>query len=299
MFVGIPYELIGPDGTRVVFGNCDEARLDPDYIGTLDPENGIQGLLDAAGVRESTSDLVERDGATHGSFWLSRRSGTITGLLRPDVYDMSIIAVAESRLKRATRALRSDLVLRWTPPNDSSPRQIRCRRQDGPKVTQHRPKAWQVTLVSTDIYALSSNEQSLAITAGAPAGEIGIPDPIADPITSPLGVTGQQLVINDGDAPTWPRFRIHGPIVNPTIVCQSATARQIVLDYTLDAGEYLDLYPERGVILAQGTGDRYSALDFAQSSWWQLLPGANDIRLLASSFSNPAALTVFWHHAWE
>jgi hypothetical protein len=296
-FIGIPYELLHPDGTRVVFGNCDAALADPDYIGPLDPESGIQGLLDVAAVRESTSDLVERDGATHGAFWQSRRSGTITGLLLPDAA-MEAVAVAESQLKRATRALRADLLLRWTPPNDSSPRQLRCRRQVGPNVTKRRPKAWQVTLVSTDVYALSSTEEQATITAGAPAGEVGIADPITDPITSPSNPTGQQLVVNVGDAPTWPRLRVTGPIVNPTLI-NNTTGQSIVLDYTLAAGEWLDVYPERGAILAQGTADRYSALDFALSEWWQLQPGANDVRLLASSFSAPAALGVLWRHAYE
>jgi hypothetical protein len=297
-FLDVLYELIAPDGSRAVIGNTAAAMADPDWIGALNPDSGITGLLDTAGVRESTSDLVERDGATHGPFYLSRRSGTVEGLLLPSSMDLTAIATAESKLKRATRALRADGILRWTPPNDSAPRQIRFRRQDGPRVTGRRPKAFQATLVSTDVYALAADEQNIVITAGGAAAETGIAHPIIDPISTTLNATGQQFVVNEGDAPTWPRFRIDGPITNPQIL-NNTTGELLAFAYTVDTGEWLDVYPERGRILLNGTADRYSALDFAQSVWFQIQAGSNDVRLLASSFSSPAALTIYWHNAYE
>jgi hypothetical protein len=297
-FVGIIYELIASDGTRAVVGNSDAAKADPDYIGPLDPENGITGLLDRAGVRESSTDLVEADGATHGSFWLSRRSGTIQGRVYPNVLDSDVVAAAESKLKRATRALRADGVLRWTPPNDSSPRQLRFRVQDGPHISGRRPKAFQVTLVSADPYALSATEASTAIDPAGVSGEIGIVNPITNPITTTFGVAGQSFVVNQGDAPTWPRFRIDGPITNPQIL-NNTTGQSVFLTYTLASGEWLDVYPQTGRILLNGTADRYSAYNFTTSAWWQLQPGSNDVRLLALSYSSPALLTVYYRHAYE
>jgi hypothetical protein len=297
-WIGIPYELIAPDGTRAVVGNTDTATADPDFCGTLTPDSGITGLLDRAGVRESSTDLVEADGATHGPFWLSRRSGVLQGLLRADSLDPVVVSAAESKLKRATRALRADGILRWTPPDDSSPRQLRFRVQDGPRITGRRPKAWQVTLVTTDPYALSSTEQIVVITPGGATGELGMVNPLTDPITTTLNAAGQQFVVNQGDAPSWPRFRIDGPVTNPQVL-NNTTGQKVALAYTLNTGEWLDVYPERGRILLNGTADRYSALDFANSSWWQLQPGSNDVRLLASSFSTPAQLTVRFQHAYE
>jgi hypothetical protein len=297
-FLDVLYEIISPAGDRAVVGNTAAAMADSDWIGALNPDSGIAGLLDTAGVRESTSDLVERDGATHGPFYLSRRSGTIEGLLLPSSLDLVAIANAESKLKRATRALRADGILRWTPPNDSTARQIRFRRQDGPRVTGRRPKVFQATLVSTDVYALGSNEQSVVITAGAAAGETGIANPITDPISTTLNATGQQFVVNQGDAPTWPRFRIDGPITNPQVL-NNTTGELLALATTVNVGDYLMVYPALGRILLNGTADRYSALDFANSTWFQIGSGSNDIRLLASSFSSPAALTVYWQHAYE
>jgi hypothetical protein len=299
-YLDLPYELIASDGSRAVVGNSSAAQQDADWCGMLDPEANIQGLLDRAGIRESSSDLVEADGASHGPFWLSRRTGTMQGVLLPSELNMALVAAAESKLKRATRALRADGILRWTPPNDSSPRQLRFRVQDGPRITGRRPKAWQVTLVSADPYALSSSEQSVQITPGAAAGELGVPNPETDPETSALNVAGQQYVVNAGDAPTWPRFRIDGPIVNPVIVNQT-TGHSTSLTYTLNTGEFLDVIPKTGRILLGGTADRYgAATQGGIPDWWQLEPGSNDVRLQAFSFTAPPALlTVRFQYAFE
>jgi hypothetical protein len=267
-------------------------------VGTLSAENGITGLLDTAIIRASKTDLVERNGQVFGAFWMSGRTGTMQGLLRPDSIDPVVIATAESKLKRATRALQADGILRWTPPNDSSPRQLRFRREVGPAINGRRPKAWQLTLSGPDPYTLGSTEQHVQILAGAAAGEVGMTDPLHDPMSSALNTTGQQSVFNAGDAPTWPRFTITGPITNPTIL-NNSTGEQIVLSYTLNAGEWLDVFPERGVILAQSTADRYSALNFTASTWFQLGSGTTDLRLLASSFSAPASLDAWWRPAFE
>jgi hypothetical protein len=294
--VGIAYVLTGPDGSRAVVGNCDAAKNDPDFVGFLDPENGITGLLDTADVRESASDLVQADGGIHGAFYLSRRSGTVQGLILPQS-EMPAVNAAIAKLKRATRALRADGVLTWTP-SGGVPLMLRYRRQQRVAITGRRPKAFQAALVSADAYNLSASELNQSVAAGGSTGELGIANPITNPITSPLNVAAQQFIVNAGDAPSWPRFRIDGPITNPEIINQT-TGERIRLVYVLNAGEWLDVYPERGQVLLGGSGDRYSAYDFSVSSWWQLQPGNNDVRLIAASYSAPAQLTVYWRHAFE
>jgi hypothetical protein len=296
-FADVIYEfIVGSD--RAVVGNTAAAQADPDWCGMVDPESPVQGLLDTATVRMSKADLVEADGASYGPSFLGGRQGTVQGALLPSSLDLVALANAEAKLKRATRALRADGIFRYTPPNDSSPRQLRFRRQDGPRVTGRRPKNFQITLESPDPYALSSSEQSVVITPGAAAGELGVPDPETDPETSALNVAGQQSVFNAGDAPTWPRFRITGPITNPVLL-NNSSGQQIVLSYTLAAAEYLDVFPQRGRILFGGTADRYSAYQFTTSAWWQLGAGTNDVRLLASAYSAGAQAQVFWRNAWE
>jgi hypothetical protein len=178
------YEFIAPDGTRAVVGNSSAAQQDPDWVGMLDPQSNIQGLLDTATVRGAGQDLVEADGQSMPPLYLGGRSGTVQVIILPSSLDLAAIESACSKFKRATRALRGDGIFRFTPPNDSSPRQLRTRRQDGPRITGQRPKTGQVTLQSGDPYLLSSTEQSVAITPGAgAAGELGVPNPETDPET--------------------------------------------------------------------------------------------------------------------
>lgn len=298
MELSIAYALTGPDGTRVVIGNGDPATTDPDWIGYLDPDNGIVGLLDGADVAENVDDIVAGDGSIQGPNWRTRRSGTIQGVISPN----AAVATTElyiQRVKRASAALRADALLTWTPSTDGIRRRLRLRRQSKPAFAGRRPKTFQLSMTSPDALILSDVEQSLVITPDAGGGEVGYSDPEVDPFTSIANVAGQGLAVNLGDQKTWPRFRIYGPITNPTLL-NNSTGERIDLTYTLLVGEFLDVYPERGVILLGGVADRYSAYGFATSAWWQLGAAATtDIRLLASAFVAGAQVIVYWRHAWD
>jgi hypothetical protein len=296
--LSIPYTLVGPDGTRVVFGNSDVAKADPDWVGYLDAENGITGLMDGADVRSQPVDVVAGDGIDLGPSFMGARPGTIQIVVNPNAASVAAMEALIAKTKRASRALRADALLTWTPTVDGIQRMMRLRRTGKPSVAGRRPKTIQLAMTSPDVDVLAAVESNIQLQPGQQAGELGISDPITDPITSPLNVTAQQMAINLGDVETWPRFRITGPITNPELLNQT-TGQRIRLTYTLGAGEYLDVYPERGQILLGGTADRYGALDFDVSDWWQLVPGPNDVRLLAAAYAAGANVNIYWRHAWE
>lgn len=175
---GITYVLTGPDGTRAVFND----DTDPDFVGLLDGEKGITGLLDGADVRENGMDLVEGDGGVHGAFYLGRRSGTLEGIIWPDP-DMTAVNAREQKLKRATRALRADAVLSWTPTGGTT-RRLLVRRKERVAITARRPKEFQVQLVSASPRIEATTESNQSITPGGAAGEIGIVSPIIHPVSS-------------------------------------------------------------------------------------------------------------------
>jgi hypothetical protein len=297
MQLGIPYVFIGTDGSRAVVGNSLEAKADPDWVGWLDPESGITGLLDGADVRETVTDLTEADGGSHGAFYLSRRVGTVNVIFDPNG-SLESATQAEAKFKRATFALRGDCLLRWTPLGESVERQLRLRRQTRPDTRGRWPKTCQVGLASADPFITSSSVQTVTLTPDQVTGETGIQNPITNPITSSRGVAGQQYVVNDGDAEAWPWFRILGPITNPVLL-NSTTGERVTLTYALAANTFLDVHPKAGRILLGGTADRGQALDFPNSFWWKLQPGTNDVRLLASGFSGGAAVTINWRHTWQ
>lgn len=299
---GIAYVFEGPDGTRAVVGNCDDARNDPDFVGYLDPQNGITGLLDAASVREQAQDLVERDGGRHGPFYEGRRSGTITGLLLPNA-DIATVGAAGRKLKRALRALRADTKMTWTPTGETIPRQLLLRRQSEPRITGRRPKTFMAALVSENPHVLSADEVQQTITPDSTIDILGITSPLSAPFATTISPTGLTLVENLGDVETWPRFIIHGPITAPSIV-NATTGKQITFTTVLDADDFLVINARTGTVLLGSDAsptliDRYSFYSSSPSDWWTLEPGVNDLRLLASAYSAGAFMTVYWRHAWE
>lgn len=297
MELSIAYEIIGPDGTRVVLGNGDPATVDPDWIGYLDPENGISGLLDGADIEENVDSVVAGDGGLQGPNFRGRRQGTIQGVIAPNA-STQLAETYIQKLKRASAALRGDALLRWTPTSDGIQRRMRLRRQSKPAFAGRRPKTFQLVMTSPDALVLAATESNTNLDPAGGAGEIGYVDPIPDPIVSDLNVSAQQSVTNQGDQPTWPHFRIAGPITNP-ILLNNTTGKRIELAYQLLAGEFLDIYPETGQVLLGGSADRYSAFQFATSEWWQLAPGPNDIRLLSAAFAAGAGAIIYWRHAWD
>lgn len=309
MELGIPYVLTSPDGIRAVFGNSDTAKMDVDWVGYLDPENGITGLLDGADIRSQPVELVAGDGGDVGPAFLGLRPGTIQVILDPNVA-FATREGYEQRLKRASRGLRADCELRWTPTADGIERCLRLRRTARPAPSGRHPRSIQLSMTSGEPYVLSGAETSQVVDPAV--GEIGVADPVTDPMTSLVDEGAALLVANLGDAESWPRFRIDGPITNPQILNQT-TGERIALGAVIGTYEYLMIYPEFGQVLLgakqdisgvlfdvpASLQDRYEYVDFAATDWWQLVGGNNDVRVLSASFSAGAQVTVWWRHAWE
>ena len=286
----IPFRLEGPDGTVAVFNDVS----DPDFVGLLLPDEGVSGLGEA-GVREDADTLTEADGGTHGVFLRDRMPFTFQGILAP-VTTQEVINAAEDKLKRATKAFRDDGLVRYTPTGGVE-RQVRFRAQAAPRFPGRRPRQFFLSLVSAQHYEESAQEFEAEIVAGASGGEVGISDPITDPLTSEFSETGQVSITNLGDEPYQPKYTITGPITNPTIRTAD-TDEELSFSVTLGAGETLEIDTEAGWVLRNGDTDAYDTVEFPGSVWFPIRPGANDIRLLTALHASPAALTVRWRYAW-
>lgn len=289
------FVIVGPDGTRAVLQNA----ADPDFCAYLDADNGLTGLLDSADVRESRDNRVEGHGAVQGNNWLAGRSGTIQGIIIPEP-DMATYNAREQKLKRATRGLSaaSPSVMTWTP-DGSVQRRILLYRQGRFTTSGRRPKAFAVAMSSPDAYIYSADEQSQVITpAGTSSG--GFSSPLRSPLTSVYSQAAQSYVLNQGDAETWPRLVIQGPISNPTLL-NNSTGLSWTLSYTLAAGETLTVDSAKRTVVFGASTNRFSAYaaNFSANAWWSLLAGTNDIRLLSASFATGAQVTVYFRHAWE
>lgn len=291
---GLKYTIVGPDGTRAVLNDTTDA----DFVGFLTPRDsgGVTGL-ERANVRENADTLPDADGGVHGIFRRDRLSFTLQGIIPPDTGTDSWVG-RQAKLLRATDALASDATLQWTP--SSAPAvQVAFRAQQPTRITGARPKQFMVAGVSQDPAAYS---QSLNFSSLTPTGAVG--GGFSSPLTSPLGssatATGALVVSNAGSIETWPELTIYGPCSNPSIVNSTNGGFGIYLTYTLASGEYLviNTSPRARSVKLDGTGNRYSAIDWTRSTWWSLLPGNNTLQLGFSSYSSPASLEVRWRDAW-
>lgn len=225
--LAIPYSITAPSGLRLVVGNSDTAKADPDWIGWLDPENGITGLLDGAEIQASILKRPRAAGVLMGPSLRGERSGTIQGVIDPNV-STTIVEQRAQKIRRVMAEIeKADGILRWTPSSDGIARQLRVRNVARPDVRGRRPKTFLLALSSRDPYVLGDTLQtrraSLPNLTGAWTGSFAI----------------------GGELPAWPVFRIYGPITNPRITNSAGNA--IAIDIVLGANEYLLVIPERGV----------------------------------------------------
>lgn len=285
---GVPYTLTGPDGTRAVFND----PFDQDYVGVLTSVGG----LDGAEVVESAEQLVGMDGGIHGDFFLGRRPISLEGLI---LNPLSTIERNErmNRISRAAQALRRDAVLSWTP--DGMPKQyVAVRTQQPTRFEGGWQKTFQLSLVSADPRIYSYDVHSAQMIASAPATSAGFSFPLRFPLVFvPTAPNGQLVVTNSGTTVTYPILRVQGPVFNPQIT-NFTTGQSLSLTYSLQTGEYLSVDTLNRTILLNGESSRYSALDFLNSEWWGLVPGANDIRFNLGQFSIGAFLRLDWRDAW-
>lgn len=282
MILSIAYELTGPDGTRAVVGNTDDAKNDVDFVGYLDPENGITGL-DAAAVRESSVDRVEGDGGWHGDFYMGRRPVTISGDFHPVDMSLTAFVVKRDRVLRASKALRADATLAWTEPGQPRKRLL-LRRAAETRITGRRPKKFAASMVSADARILSALEQSVDTGAG---------------ITSPRAVAATAV----GDDEALPVIRFYGPAgAGLTVAKNSLNGRQVVYNRAIAGGAWVEfdlthLLDGPTVIDSAGV-DQGDGVTFLTTTWPTLSPGANVLTFTWAGGGAANRATVRWRDAW-
>jgi hypothetical protein len=285
---GTKYTLTNADGTVAVFNDDTDSR----NIGFARWSG-----LDSADVRENADDLAEADGGIHGNFWMGRRPivGTVE-FVPTSTIDRNQRNV---RLQQAANCLRADAILSWTPDGGTA-QFVRVRRNQ--PLRRADDAGWKTTyslpLVAADPRIYSNTLHSVNVGATA-SPTVGMGFAMVFPISfGGSGTVASVLATNSGTGPTPASIRIDGPIVNPTLT-NATSAQVIAFAYTLGTGEYLLIDTEARTIVFNGTTNRFSALDFGNTTgWWSLLPGTNDIRLAGSGITGATALTVNYRDAW-
>lgn len=286
---GVKHTLIGPDGTTAVFND----DTDPNYVGMLTETTGF----DSPDVRENADDLVEMDGGLHGNFFYGRRPITMSGL------SFGHESAAErnmrmTRLMQATNAMRADATLLWQADGGAPTQFMTLRRQQPLRITGGWNKEFQIAMVAADPRIYSAELHSATVGASQASGSDGMSFDMGFDMDFGLAsVTGQVLIENVGNHTSYPIITVKGPGTNPAIL-NATTGQVISLFYTLGADETFVIDTLNRTVKLNGTVNRYSVIDFNATSWWGLLPGTNDIRLLYNSAGASANMQVDWRDAW-
>lgn len=108
---------------------------------------------------------------------------------------------------------------------------------------------------------------------------------------------GSAICTNAGNRPTPPVFRIHGMATNPQITLEG-TSERIVLNGTVQAGDFLDVDVAKRNVVLNGQAARNNFVDSAKTTWPDLPVGTSTVRLIAETFNETARCDVSFRGAY-
>ncbi|HVX20878.1 MAG TPA: hypothetical protein VHB02_06000 [Acidimicrobiales bacterium] len=288
---------------QLVLGDVTLDLRDPDLglvVQTVD--------IGAATPREVVTDLPGQDGSDDQTQYFATRVVSITGVAGP--------GTAGSRSKvldllapfLGLSVPRPQLI--YALDEDVDPRYLTLRvgqwtAPAGPGAASAFAVQWKCA--DPIAYGLALNEVSLPpLTADAP----GWSYPRTYPRSYPVLATGHGSIfaINNGTYPSWPMFRLFGPCggtqlaihwLDPTGI-ENLQTQVVIAGLTLAAGTYLEITSKARTAVLNGDPDanRYSYVDFGQTTWGPLLPGTNRLRFTASSATTPSICQILWRDAY-
>lgn len=147
---------------------------------------------------------------------------------------------------------------------------------------------------ATDPRIYSQASTTYTVSQAVPSGT-GLTFPITFPLSFGGAVSGGQFTAtNAGEFEAPWTATISGPIENPTLE-NITTGQTISFVGTVDTGQTLVISSLDRSVLLNGSASRYSWLTVG-SSWWQLAPGANTVRLAGTSGTGSVSFT--YRSAW-
>jgi hypothetical protein len=150
-----------------------------------------------------------------------------------------------------------------------------------------------VRMVATDP-AILDDTLSQATSAPLSATSNGVPWPIGWPLSWGILSATSFPADNSGTRPAEWTATIPGPVTGPRLA-HIPTGRALQFDIDLTAGQALIVDSRTRTVLLGGTSNRYSALT-ADSEWFTLTPGPNDLSYLATA--GTGEMTITWRSTW-
>jgi hypothetical protein len=228
------------------------------FVGYLWKISGFGG----PGVRTSTDDIPEGHGSVFGSFFHSHRPFTLeVSLARSTSYANS--DARYNKLCRAWNAMAGDGSIVWTD-TDSIAKRILFRREQAPS---------------------DADEQGHVLLSGMAA------NPRIESNTQNQASPGS--VTNAGNVSAPPTFVLTSP-TNTITLTNSTYSETLTLTGLSGAGTVTVDFGARTVTATSGASNRYSAVSFPSSVWWELRPGAQTVAVSGAT----ATSGVRWRDSW-
>lgn len=155
---------------------------------------------------------------------------------------------------------------------------------------------WAVTLESADPRVFSAVLSSAQYDPTASLSGGGAPMPLVFPLVFSTTTATELFVTNGGNAPTPPTLTIRGPVANPAIDNDS-TGESILIRYTLGSADVVQIDVSTRRTYLNGSLRR-DLVETAGTTWWELQPGENAVRLRGSGMvPGQTSLTASWRDA--
>jgi len=148
--------------------------------------------------------------------------------------------------------------------------------------------AWQLQLLATDFLIYGETEATATLTLPISGG---MTFPFSFPAQFGSSSGGSATVTNSGTMNTAPVVVFNGPLLNPRLY-NDTTGQVLGLDITLVAGDAITVGMKARTII-QGDSTNRMSTKTAESKFWTLAPGANLIRLTATTFDTGVATITF------
>ena len=264
--------------------------------GTAYGISDLRGLDDLPELRTSDTPRPQDHGEYPGIDYAAGRTVDVA---------LTVTAATDAAFRAAIQALEDATILRtaetalsFQNPGMASPRRVnaRPRRRSIPNDWDHVFRIGRVALQfhATDPRVYDDN-QSSSSTAAATSGGGRTYNRVYNLTYAAGGAGGSITATNNGNFPTRPTARIDGPVTDPRI--ENVTAGKFLQfsGLTLAAGDWLDIDFANRTVLLNGTASRYGFLT-STSSFWELAPGANEIKFTSGSATG--TLTLTWRSAW-
>lgn len=115
-----------------------------------------------------------------------------------------------------------------------------------------------------------------------------------DPGTS----TDYSTLVNTGSAYASPIYYIYGACSNPAIQNRDTGEYIAFTNLSVAEGHYIEIDVARRTVKMDSTSSVYGNLNMGLTTWWQLAPGDNNVRFIASNQNSSCQLFYRYYSEW-